>query len=76
MKGRSTAIRTLPVNRGVGVSPARIYGRDHWSWCSVLGLSGAGIKMGTVVGRTDKLCERPTDAVYNTHELCEIAHAA
>jgi uncharacterized protein (DUF1501 family) len=44
-------------------------GRDHWSWCSVIGLSGCGIKMGTVVGRTDKLCERPTDAVYNTHDF-------
>jgi uncharacterized protein (DUF1501 family) len=44
-------------------------GRDHWSWCSVLGFSGAGIKMGTVVGSTDKLCERPVDAVYNTHDF-------
>lgn len=44
-------------------------GRDHWSWCSVIGLSGAGINMGTVVGRTDKLCERPIDAVYNTHDF-------
>jgi uncharacterized protein (DUF1501 family) len=44
-------------------------GRDHWSWCSVIGLSGAGIKMGTVVGRTDNLCERPIDAVYNTHDF-------
>lgn len=44
-------------------------GRDHWSWCSVLGFSGAGINMGTVVGSTDKLCERPVDAVYNTHDF-------
>jgi uncharacterized protein (DUF1501 family) len=44
-------------------------GRDHWSWCSVLGLSGAGVNMGTVVGRTDKLCDRPVDAVYNTHDF-------
>jgi hypothetical protein len=25
--------------------------------------------MGTVVGSTDKLCERPVDAVYNTHDF-------
>jgi uncharacterized protein (DUF1501 family) len=44
-------------------------GRDHWSWCSVIGLSGAGIKMGTVVGQTDRLCERPRGAVHNTHDF-------
>lgn len=44
-------------------------GRDHWSWCSVIGLSGAGIQMGTVVGATDARCERPVGTVYNTHDF-------
>ena len=44
-------------------------GRDHHSWCSVIGLSGAGVNMGTVVGQTDARCERPTGTVYNTHDF-------
>jgi uncharacterized protein (DUF1501 family) len=44
-------------------------GRDHWSWCSVIGLSGAGVQMGKVVGQTDRLCDRPRGTVYNTHDF-------
>lgn len=33
-------------------------GRDHYAPCNVIGLSGAGIKMGQVVGATDKKAEQ------------------
>jgi hypothetical protein len=32
-------------------------GRDHYAPCNTVGLSGAGVRMGTVVGRTDAKCE-------------------
>ena len=34
-----------------------------------LSLSGVGIKMGTVVGQTDKNCERPVGPVHSTHDF-------
>lgn len=33
-------------------------GRDHYAPCNVIGLSGAGIQMGQVVGATDKKAEQ------------------
>src|SRR5262245_16413258 len=44
-------------------------GRDHWAYTNAIGLSGAGIKMGSVVGQTDRRCERPVGTVHTTHDL-------
>jgi uncharacterized protein (DUF1501 family) len=33
-------------------------GRDHWPFTNAIGFSGAGVRMGSVVGRTDSKCER------------------
>lgn len=33
-------------------------GRDHWHLTNAIGFSGAGIRMGSVVGQTDSKCER------------------
>ena len=44
-------------------------GRDHWAYTNVVGLSGAGIRMGTVVGATDRRCERPLGASHSTHDF-------
>lgn len=33
-------------------------GRDHYAPCNVVGLSGAGVKMGQVVGATDRTCSQ------------------
>jgi uncharacterized protein (DUF1501 family) len=42
--------------RTPGVNAAS--GRDHYAPCNVIGMSGAGVKMGQVVGATDKKCEQ------------------
>ena len=42
--------RTPRVNGGAG--------RDHYPLCNAIGFSGAGIRMGSIVGRTDAKCER------------------
>lgn len=44
-------------------------GRDHWAWTNAICLSGADIKMGSVVGETDKHCSRPVGTVHSTHDL-------
>jgi hypothetical protein len=44
-------------------------GRDHWAYTNVIGLSGAGIRMGTVVGATDRRCERPHGTAHSTHDF-------
>lgn len=44
-------------------------GRDHWAPANVIALSGAGIKMGTVIGQTDAHCERPVGLTHSTHDL-------
>lgn len=41
--------RTARVNGGAG--------RDHWPFANAIGLSGAGVKEGTIVGKTDARCE-------------------
>ena len=33
-------------------------GRDHYAPCNVVALSGAGVRMGQTIGRTDARCER------------------
>jgi uncharacterized protein (DUF1501 family) len=50
-------------------------GRDHWAPANVVNLSGAGIKMGTVVGQTTAKAERPVGLVHSTHDfLATIYH--
>jgi hypothetical protein len=44
-------------------------GRDHWGWANAICLSGAGVKMGTVVGKTDRKCERPAGTTHTTHDF-------
>lgn len=41
--------RTPRVNGGAG--------RDHYPLCNAIGFSGAGVRMGTIVGQTDARCE-------------------
>jgi hypothetical protein len=44
-------------------------GRDHWSTASVALLSGAGLKHGITVGKTNALAEQPIEAPYTTEDL-------
>lgn len=44
-------------------------GRDHWAPSNVINLSGAGIRMGSIVGRTDRHAERPVGTPHSTHDL-------
>ena len=44
-------------------------GRDHWAWTNAICLSGAGIKMGTLVGETDRKCERVAGTPHSTHDF-------
>lgn len=44
-------------------------GRDHWAPTNVIGLSGAGIRMGSIVGETDRLCARPQGTAHSTHDF-------
>lgn len=53
--------RTPRINQGAG--------RDHWAPSNVIALSGAGIRMGTTVGATDRLCQRPVGTTHSTHDF-------
>jgi hypothetical protein len=44
-------------------------GRDHWGWANAICLSGGGVKMGSVVGKTDRKCERPAGTTHTTHDF-------
>lgn len=44
-------------------------GRDHWAYTNAICLSGAGVRMGTVVGETDRRCERPVGTGHSTHDF-------
>ena len=44
-------------------------GRDHWAYTNVVNLSGAGIRMGSVVGQTDRCCERVAGTVHSSHDF-------
>jgi hypothetical protein len=44
-------------------------GRDHWAWTNAICLSGAGVKMGTVIGETDRKCERVAGTPHSTHDF-------
>lgn len=41
-------------------------GRDHYAPCNVVGFSGAGIRGGSVVGKTDSKCEQVVGAPHST----------
>ena len=53
--------RTPTINGGAG--------RDHWAPANSICLSGAGVKMGTVFGETDKYCQRPVGTTHSTHDF-------
>ena len=44
-------------------------GRDHWAYTNAICLSGAGIKMGSIVGQTDRKCERVAGTPHSTHDF-------
>ncbi|MDB5391318.1 MAG: hypothetical protein JWM11_6964 [Planctomycetaceae bacterium] len=41
-------------------------GRDHYPLCNAIGFSGANIRMGSIVGRTDSKCERVVGKEHST----------
>jgi hypothetical protein len=41
-------------------------GRDHYAPCNVIGLSGAGVAMGKVIGATDARCEQVVGRSHST----------
>ena len=41
-------------------------GRDHYAPCNVIGFSGAGVPMGTVIGATDAKCEQVVGRPHST----------
>lgn len=53
--------RTPKVNGGAG--------RDHWAPTNIICMSGAGVKMGTVVGETDGHCERVVGTPHTSHDF-------
>ncbi len=44
-------------------------GRDHWSTAGIALMSGAGLKPGQAVGRTNALGEQPIEAPYYTEDV-------
>lgn len=44
-------------------------GRDHWGMSNAIAFSGAGIRMGTVVGETDRHCSAPVGLSHSTFDL-------
>ena len=45
-------------------------GRDHYAPCNAIGMSGAGVRMGSTVGQTDAKC---TQVVGRTHSTLDYA---
>lgn len=41
-------------------------GRDHYPLCNAIGFSGAGVRMGSIVGKTDSKCERVVGKEHTT----------
>ena len=44
-------------------------GRDHWGNLCTLALAGGGLKMGQVVGQSDRLASRPAADPVTLHNL-------
>jgi hypothetical protein len=51
---------------GCGATPD---GRGHWTHAGFSLISGGGLQMGQVIGRTDKLGERPVGQPYTPQNL-------
>ena len=50
-------------------------GRDHWGNLCTLAFSGGGLKMGQVVGRSDRIAGEPaSDPISSHHVLATIMH--
>jgi hypothetical protein len=72
LAGRGLLANTLVIWMGEFGRTPRVNGqagRDHWAWSNAICLSGAGVRVGTVVGATDKNCERPAGTAHSTHDL-------
>lgn len=41
-------------------------GRDHYPLCNAIGFSGAGVRMGSIVGQTDAKCENVSGKAHST----------
>lgn len=41
-------------------------GRDHWPLANAIGFSGAGVRMGSIVGQTDSKCEYVVGRTHST----------
>jgi hypothetical protein len=51
-------------------------GRDHWPYCDTALLAGAGVKRGSVYGKSDQHGSAPTDnPVHPVEFLATIYHA-
>ncbi|MEX0725000.1 MAG: DUF1501 domain-containing protein [Planctomycetaceae bacterium] len=44
-------------------------GRDHYAPCNAIGISGAGVNMGTIIGATDAKCERVAGTPASTMDF-------
>jgi hypothetical protein len=44
-------------------------GRDHWARSNAICLSGAGVRMGSIVGQTDRICSEPVGLRYTSQDL-------
>jgi uncharacterized protein (DUF1501 family) len=50
-------------------------GRDHYADLTTLAFAGGGLKMGQVIGQSDRLAARPTTERYTpTHLLATVMH--
>jgi uncharacterized protein (DUF1501 family) len=50
-------------------------GRDHWSHITTVALYGGGLKMGQVIGQSDRLAAYPAGSAYTPqHLLATIMH--
>ena len=50
-------------------------GRDHWSKLGMIAFAGGGLKMGQVVGQSDRLAAEPaSDPVTPRHLMATIMH--
>jgi uncharacterized protein (DUF1501 family) len=68
----------LVVTGEMGRSPRRNRdgGRDHYANLTTLALAGGGLKMGQVIGRSDRLASHPSTERYTpAHLLATVMHA-
>lgn len=47
------------------------WGRDHWSFCFPALLAGAGVRGGTMIGRSDKDAAYPLERKVTPEDLCQ-----